>query len=168
MNPLLAHAMLGACLAQLAAAQTPLLRPGGTVIVFFPCREEFDSRRQAAATDFYNRILPALSGSTPDAASGVLDSMAPAFITNPEYLRQYREEYAAHPAQVVQLWRMGEAGRRLAAKIIVVGAEHPHAAERLGWLPAANFEEALALARAGSAPQVALLHQPPFFSVSCS
>lgn len=173
MNPLHAHAMIGALLASLSDSETPLLKPGGAVIVFFPCREEFDPRRQAAAMDFYNRILPALKDASPNAsvtaaAPAPLDALAPAFIANPEYLRQYREEYAAHPAQTVQLWRMGEAGRRGAGRIIVVGAEHPHAAQRLGWIPAANFEEALALAREGAAPQVTLLHQPPFFTVRCT
>lgn len=173
MNPLHAHAMVGALLAQLSDSETPLLKPGGAVIVFFPCREEFDLRRQAAAMEFYNRILPALRDSSPDASAGSaapapLDALAPAFIGNTEYVRQYREDYAAHPAQVLQMWRIGEAGRRGVGRIIVVGAEHPHAAERLGWIPAANFEEALALARAVPAPEITLLRQPPFFSVRCT
>ncbi len=172
MNPLHAHAMVGALLGQLCESEKPLLKPGGAVIVFFPCREEFDARRQSAAMDFFNRILPALKDAAPAASGAVdapppLDALTPAFVTNPEFLRAYREDYAAHPAQTVQLWRMGEAGRRGAGQIIVVGAEHPHAARRLGWIPAANFEEALALARESSAPEITLLHQPPFFSVRC-
>jgi hypothetical protein len=77
-----------------------------------------------------------------------------------------RFDSEVHP---LRMWYRGAGARRHQGPVIVVGAEHPHVPERLGWRNAANVEEALAMARQANPgiAQITLLKQPPPFMARC-
>lgn len=164
LNPLLVQVMACGYLYHLFEGGVPLLKEGGTLIVFHPCRDEFDARFHPSYIEFFNRLLPESTDSRT-----LQKKYEYEFATNPEYIKMYREGYAYHGVHPFYMWYWGESGRRRAGRVIAVGAEHPHVPERMGWENAANFEEALAMAReVGPAnPQITLLRQPPVVLTRC-
>ena len=158
LNPLLVQVMACGYLYHLYEGGVPLLKDGGTMIVFHPCRDEFDERFHPSYIEFFNRLLPESIDSRTLQKKYEVE-----FATNPEYIKLYREGYAYHGVHPFYMWYWGESGRRKVGRIIAVGAEHPHVPERMGWENAATFEEALAMARMTGPrdPQLTLLHQPP-------
>jgi hypothetical protein len=139
---------------------TPLLRRGGTLILCHPCTNEFDRAQHPSYVEFFARLLP----QTRDAAM-LEDKHEEEFATRPEYVRAYRTGRAYHGAHPFFMWYWGERCRQWAGRVILAYAQDAHVAETLGWEPAADLGEALAMAQGGQSgsPTVSLLHPTPHF-----
>lgn len=65
------------------------------------------------------------------------------FATNPQWVYQYRQEYAYHPFHGFSMAYMGGLGVKRALSVLLVGARKPGYARGMGATPIASFEAAL-------------------------
>ncbi|HXX68503.1 MAG TPA: lactate racemase domain-containing protein [Polyangiaceae bacterium] len=156
LNPLLVQVMAQGYLFNMYRG-APLVRKGGTMIVFHPCTDRFDQSQHASYVEFVHDVLP----QTRDAMV-MHAKFEEKFATNPVYLEMYRRGHAYHPAHPFFMWYWGEAGRQHLGRVIVVGADNEYVPKLLGWERARNFTEALLMASDGNRePEVTMLHVPP-------
>jgi lactate racemase len=156
LNPLLVQVMAQGYLFNFYKGQ-PLVRKGGTMIVFHPCTDDFDREQHAPYIEFVHDVLP----QTRDAVE-MHKRFEEKFANNPAYLEMYRRGHAYHPSHPFFMWYWGEAGRQHLGRVIVVGADNDYIPKLLGWETARTFAEALAMASGGNrGADVALLHVPP-------
>jgi nickel-dependent lactate racemase len=155
LNPLLVQVMAQGYLFNFYRG-APLVRKGGTMIVFHPCTDEFDKEHHAPYVEFVHDVLP----QTRDAVE-MHKRFEEKFARNPAYLEMYRRGHAYHPAHPFFMWYWGEAGRQHLGRVIVVGADNDYVPKLLGWETARTFPEALAMAGGGRSSDIAMLHVPP-------
>jgi lactate racemase len=156
LNPLLVQVMAQGYLFNFYRG-VPLVKKGGTMIVFHPCTDDFDKEHHAAYVEFVHDVLP----QTRDAVE-MHKRFEEKFSKNPAYVEMYRRGHAYHPAHPFYMWYWGEAGRKHLGRVIVVGADNDYIPKLLGWETARSFAEALALASDGKpAPEITMLHVPP-------
>ncbi len=163
LNPLLVQVMAQGYLFNFHRG-APLVKKGGTMIVFHPCTDRFDQEHHAPYIEFVHDVLP----QTRDA--GVMHrEFEEKFATNPAYIEMYRRGHAYHPAHPFFMWYWGEAGRRHLGRVIVVGADNDYIPKLLGWETARSFAEALAMAKGSlSDPEITMLHVPPIVMADVS
>ena len=156
LNPLLVQVMAQGYLFNLYRGQ-PLVRKGGTMIVFHPCTDQFDKEHHAPYIEFVHDVLPR----TRDAQTMHMQ-YEEKFATNPAYIEMYRKGHAYHPAHPFYMWYWGEAGRQHLGRVIVVGADNDYIPKLLGYETARSFPEALAMASDGKRhPEITMMHIPP-------
>jgi hypothetical protein len=136
----------------------PLLKKGGTMIVFHPCTDKFDKEHHAPYIEFVHNLLP----ETRDAVE-LHARYERKFSENPAYIQMYRRGHAYHPTHPFFMWYWGEAGRQYIGRVIVVGADNEYIPKLLGYETARSIHEALEMARdtSPSAPEITMLHMPP-------
>ena len=165
LNPLLIQVMALGYLYHLYEGGTPLLKDGGSLILFHPCRDEFDHRFHPSYIEFFNRLLPENIDS-----SFLQKKYELEFAQDSDYIKLYREDYGYHGVHPFYMWYWGEAGRRRIKQVIAVGAVDKHVPERMGWQNADNFEDALEIAKKEEKlkdPQITMLHVPPMLMTKC-
>jgi hypothetical protein len=156
LNPLLVQVMAQGYLFNFYRG-APLVKKGGTLIVFHPCTDRFDKEQHAPYVEFVHDVL----AQTRDAMV-MHKQFEEKFARNPAYIEMYRRGHAYHPAHPFYMWYWGEAGRQHLGRVIVVGADNDYIPKLLGWETARSFPEALAMAKgAGRDPEVTMLHVPP-------
>jgi lactate racemase len=156
LNPLLVQVMVEGYLFNFYRG-APVVKKGGTMIVFHPCTDQFDPEQHASYVEFVHGLLPV----TRD-ASVLHAKHEEAFAKNPAYLAQYRQGHAYHPAHPFFMWYWGEAGRQHLGRVIVVGADNDYIPKLLGWETARSFPEALSMAKGNKRdPEITMLHIPP-------
>ncbi len=164
LNPLLVQVMALGYLYHLYVGGIPLLKDGGSLILFHPCRDEFDERFHPSYIEFFNRLLPESTDSNYLQKKYELE-----FAQNPDYIRLYREKYGYHGVHPFYMWYWGESGRRKVGQIIAVDAKDKYVPRQMGWKNAADFSEALSMAQkvAPKDPQITFLHLPPMLMTQC-
>jgi nickel-dependent lactate racemase len=162
LNPLLVQVMAQGYLFNLYRG-APLVKKGGTMIVFHPMTDQFDNEHHAAYVEFVHDVLP----QTRDALE-MHRRFEEKFATNPAYIEMYRRGHAYHPAHPFHMWYWGEAGRQHVGRVIVVGADNDYIPKLFGYETARSFPEALSMAQSGNGngsslhtPEVTMLHIPP-------
>ena len=156
LNPLLVQVMAQGYLFNLYKG-VPLVRKGGTMIVFHPCTDLFDKEHHAPYIEFVHDVLP----QTRDAME-MHKHFEEKFATNPAYIEMYRRGNAYHPAHPFYMWYWGEAGRQYLGRVIVVGADNDYIPKLLGYETARSFPEALAMAQDGRrGAEITMMHIPP-------
>lgn len=156
LNPLLVQVMAQGYLFNFYKGQ-PLVRKGGTMIVFHPCTDHFDREQHTPYIEFVHDVLP----QTRDAVV-MHERFEEKFAHNPAYLEMYRKGRAYHPSHPFFMWYWGEAGRQHLGRVIVVGADNDYIPKLLGWETARSFAEALSMASGGNrGAEIAMLHVPP-------
>ncbi|OYO24323.1 transcriptional regulator [Enemella dayhoffiae] len=136
---------------------TPVVRPGGAMILFHPLMPAFNSRFHAASADFFADVLP----STTDSAR-IHAEFEPKFLGDEWYANLYRTQNAFHGVHPLQLWYATRAAVEHCGDIIWVGADRA-TAEKLGFRAASTLADALEIASAGvgRTPSITHLHTPP-------
>ncbi len=163
LNPLLVQVMAQGYLFNFYKGR-PLVRKGGTMIVFHPCTDDFDKEQHTPYIEFVHDVLP----QTRDAVE-MHRRFEERFANNPAYLEMYRKGHAYHPSHPFFMWYWGEAGRQHLGRVIVVGADNDYIPKLLGWETARSFAEALAMASGGNrGAEVAMLHVPPIVMADVS
>jgi nickel-dependent lactate racemase len=156
LNPLLVQVMAQGYLFNFYKG-APLVKKGGTMIVFHPCTDQFDKEQHAPYVEFVHDVL----AQTRDAAV-MHAKFEEKFARNPAYIEMYRKGHAYHPAHPFFMWYWGEAGRQHVGRVIVVGADNDYIPKLLGWETARTFAEALAMAKGAQRnPEITMLHVPP-------
>jgi nickel-dependent lactate racemase len=136
----------------------PLVKPGGTMIICHPLRDEFHPEHHPSYIEFFHRCL----SETTDSLE--LEKQFEAeFARNPTYIHMYRYGHAYHGVHPFYMWYWGEPGRQHCARVIAAGCEEPEVAARLGWESADTLDEAIAMAASehGRAATITYLHLPP-------
>jgi lactate racemase len=136
----------------------PLVKKGGTMIIFHPCTDKFDHVQHTAYIDFVHRLLP----ETRDALE-LHKRYERKYASDPALIEMYRRGNAYHPAHPFFMWYWGEAGRQHLGRVIVVGADNEYIPKILGYETAQNIDEALYMARGGVERSLSItcLHAPP-------
>jgi nickel-dependent lactate racemase len=156
LNPLLVQVMAQGYLFNLYRG-APVVKKGGTMIVFHPCTDHFDQEHHAPYIEFVHDVLP----QTRDAVE-MHKKHEERFAHNPAYIEAYRKGHAYHPAHPFYMWYWGEAGRQHLGRVIVVGADNDYVPKLLGWETARTFADALRMAQDGRRdPEITMLHIPP-------
>ena len=161
LNPLLVQVQAQGYLHNLYR-YNPLLKKGGTVIITHPMEDRFDPVHHAPYIEFVHRLLP----ETRDAKT-LHKKYEQRFAEDPTYIELYRKSNAYHGSHPFFMWYWGEAGRQHIGRVIVAGAVDPYICELFGYEPAANLQEAIAMAQdtAPQNPQITMVHVPPIMMV---
>lgn len=164
LNPLLVQVMAQGYLFNMYKGY-PLVKKGGTMIVFHPLTDRFDNEQHAPYIEFFHRLLP----ETRDAVE-LHKRFEKKFAQNPAYIEMYRRGKAYHPAHPFYMWYWGEAGRQHLGRVIVVGADNEYVPRILGWETAPTLQVALRMAKdtAPPSPEITLLHIPPIVMAEVS
>jgi hypothetical protein len=131
-------------------------RPGCTVIMAAPARDQWDHIAHASYREVWERILP----QTRDPYE-IMARFAEELARHPDYVEAYRHRYAFHPIHGIlathPLKRLRHIGR-----VIVAAPLDPHVPRHLGFEVAASVEEAVARARQihGRDATIAHVEQP--------
>jgi len=159
MNPILFHTVVNGYLYNLYNNK-PLLKDKGIIIVQNPLYETFDEKQHVAYKYLYFNYF--LKGRT---SYEELNSAEQELVNNREFIREYREGTAYHPAHSVIAYYWGTLGLENVGKIIVSGAVDKRPAEALGYLTTQNLDQAINLAREylGSNASIAYVALPPIF-----
>ena len=161
MNPLLVQVQATGYLHNLYRG-APLIKKGGTMIITHPFNDQFDPTHHAPYIEFVHRLLP----ETRDAKT-LHKKYEQKFAEDPVYVELYRKGNAYHGAHPFFMWYWGEAGRQHLGRVIVAGATDDYMCELFGYEPAANLQEAIAMAQdsAPPSPQISMVHVPPIMMV---
>jgi len=156
LNPILVHCMGLGYLFNMYRNK-PLLRPGGTVIMFHPVPWEFHQIHHPSYVDFFEEVL----AQTTDPAT-IESKYEQRYATDPWYVHLYRTSHAYHGVHPFYMWYWGAHGRDYAGDVIVVGGD-PRSCARMGYRTASSFRDALEMAgdSAGGSPSISYLHVPP-------
>jgi hypothetical protein len=157
LNPILVHCLVLGYIFNMYRYM-PLVKRNGVLIMTHPLYGEFDPRHHPSYIEFFYRLL----AETKDPFE-LQRKYEHEFAHDPDYRRLFRFGYAYHGVHAFFMWYWGQNGRHHLGKVIVVGAEDPRVAERLGWETAATMEEALEMARSyvGRTPSISHLKVPP-------
>lgn len=121
-------------------------KPGCTVILATPCRDEWHRRHHASYPEVWERVLP----QTHDPYE-IRERFEHDFATRPEYIDAYRHRNAFHGVHGIMatfpLKRLKHAGR-----VFVAGAEDPAVPRHIGFEAFETVEDAVAEARAVHGP----------------
>jgi len=136
MNPILT--LISSGMGYLGGYIEALGKPGCSVIITTPCPEEWDREHHAAYPEVWERVLP----ETRDPYE-ITDRFGDEFATHAGYIEKYRHAYAFHPVHAIlathPLKRL-----KHAARVFVAGAQDPKVPERVGFIPVAKVEDAIA------------------------
>ncbi|MBI3182415.1 MAG: DUF2088 domain-containing protein [Myxococcales bacterium] len=138
----------------------PLLRKGGAIVFANPLTPSFDRKVHLPHEEFYERVLR-----LEREPLAIHERFEPYFAGRPEFVSAYQRRFAFHGTHPLYAWYQCTPARRRAGRIIVAHGD-PRACARLGFMPAADVEDALAKARevlGNPQPSVAVLELPPAF-----
>jgi len=132
-------------------------KPGCTVIMAAPARDQWDLVAHPSYHEVWERILP----ETRDPYR-IMARFSGEFARHPDYVPAYRHRYAFHPIHGLlathPLKRLQHVGR-----VIVAAPRDPHVPRHLGFEVAASVEEAVAVAQRFHGPdaRIACVQQSP-------
>ncbi len=157
LNPILVHCLVLGYIFNMYRYM-PLVKRNGVLIMTHPLYADFDPRHHPSYIELFYRLL----AETKDPFE-LERTYEAEFAADPDYRRIFRFGYGYHGVHPFFMWYWGQNGRHHLGKVIVVGAEDPRAAERMGWDAAATMEEALEMAKShvGREPTISHLKVPP-------
>ncbi len=116
-------------------------KPGCTVILSTPAKEDWDLPTFGPYKKMFDEVLPSCRD-----PYAILEKYANEYANHREFIHNYRFRFAHHPALAIfatfPLRRLDYAGR-----VFIAGAENPEMIKRLGMTPFPNVERAVAVAR---------------------
>jgi hypothetical protein len=138
LNPILT--LISSGLGYLGGYIEALGKPGCTVVLATPAREDWDMEHHPSYKECWDRVLP----QTTDPYE-IMKRFGDEFATNAGYIERYRNGVAFHPVHAVlathPLRRLKHASR-----VIVAGAEDAAVPRHVGFESAPSVEEAIRLA----------------------
>lgn len=140
----------------------PLVRENGVIIACNPGYEKFHPIHHPAYIDFWEKDL--MEHMDPEYC---WDRLAKSYAENPAYIDKYRNHYAYHGTHGLINWIWSGMALRRLKGVVLAGAKQPNVAHKLGFIPARNLDEAVAMARnmAGREAEIGYQMIPPLFGV---
>jgi hypothetical protein len=132
-------------------------KPGCTVIMAAPARDQWDHVAHASYHDVWERVLPETRN-----PYEIMARFAEHFAHHPEHIEAYRHRFAFHPIHGIlathPLKRLRHVGR-----VIVAAPQDSHVPRHLGFEVAGSVEEAVARAWQihGPGATIAYVAHPP-------
>jgi hypothetical protein len=149
MNPILT--LISSGLGYLGSYIEAQGKPGCSVVLATPCRDEWDNEHHPAYREVWDRVL-SQTRDPYEISAKYIDE----FATRADYIRQYREAVAFHPVHAIlathPLKRLRHAGR-----VFVAGAQEPSLPRHVGFRPTRTVEEAIDEAQAVHGADCSLL-----------
>ncbi len=135
----------------------PLVRPGGTLILYHPVPHEFSQLHHPSYVDFFEEVL----AESTDPAT-IEAKFEKAYATDPWYIHLYRTSHAYHGVHPFYMWYWGAHALDHLGDVIWVGADRRTTA-RMGFRAASSLADALEMASGsvGRSPSITYLHSPP-------
>jgi hypothetical protein len=157
MNPVLVYCTALGYLFNMYRGGRPLVRAGGTMILFHPLTAEFDAAHHPSYVDFFDEVL--LETTEPAEIEARFEAR---YATDEWYRHLYRKGHAYHGVHPFYMWYWGAHARQHLGQVICVGADRRTAA-RLGFRSASTLEDALEMASdtVGRSPRITYVHSPP-------
>src|ERR671924_115769 len=118
----------------------PLVRPGGTMILFHPTPWEFHQVHHPSYIDFFDEVL----AETTDPAA-IESKYEQQYATDPWYVHLYRNSYAYHGVHPFYMWYWAAHAMDYLGDIIYLGGD-PDTVARLGCKSASTLQDALEMA----------------------
>ncbi len=139
-----------------AATGTPLLRPGGAVIMYHPVPVEFSTLHHPSYVDFFAEVLPVATDPV------LVQEFEARFAEDPWYRHLYQSSYAFHGIHPFHLWYKIAAAAQQCGDVIWVGGNR-EAVTRMGFRAASTLADALEIVSStvGREPRISVLHSPP-------
>lgn len=136
---------------------TPLVRPGGALILFHPLAAEFSPLHHPSYVDFFAEVLTA--GTKPQQIQADFEER---FAGDPWYVHLYRTSHAFHGVHPIHLWYAVATAAEHLGDVVWVGADRT-SAERMGFRAASTLADALEIVAStvGRTPSITYLHSPP-------
>jgi lactate racemase len=136
---------------------TPVVRPGGALILYHPLQAEFSPLHHPSYVDFFTDVLTVTTN--PEQISADYEEK---FANDSWYVHLYRTSQAFHGVHPIYLWYRIAAAQRHCSDIVWVGADRESAA-RLGFRAASTLADALEMVAStvGRTPSISFLHTPP-------
>lgn len=135
MNPILTLISTG--LGYFGGVIEAMGKPGCSVILASPCRDQWNHAHHPTHQEIWDRILPTYRD-----PYEIVDLFEEDFSHRPEYIYKYRHCYGFHPMHGLMttypLKRL-----RHASRVFVAGAERPSLIEHLGFEPTPTVEAAI-------------------------
>ena len=155
-NPILA-AWSGLAHAFGSHTGTPLVRPGGALIIYHPLHVEFSPLHHPSYGDFFADVLSVTTD--PKRISVDYEEQ---FANDSWYIHLYRTSQAFHGVHPLYLWYQIAAAQEHCSDIVWVGG-HRESAARMGFRAASTFADALEIVAStvGHTPLISYLHSPP-------
>jgi hypothetical protein len=155
-NPILA-AWSGLAAAFGSHTGTPVVRPGGALILYHPLHAEFSPLHHPSYVDLFTDVLTVTAN--PEQISADYEEK---FANDSWYVHLYRTSQAFHGVHPIYLWYQIAAAQRHCSDIVWVGADRESAA-RLGCRAASTLADALEMVAStvGRTPSISFLHTPP-------
>ncbi len=135
----------------------PLVRPGGTLILYHPVPHEFSQLHHPSYVDFFEEVL----AESTDPAT-IEAKFEKAYATDPWYTHLYRTSHAYHGVHPFYMWYWGAHAMDHLGDVIWVGGDRRTTA-RMGFRSASTLADALEMASdsVGRSPSITYLHSPP-------
>ena len=135
----------------------PLVRPGGTMIMFHPVRKEFHSVHHPSYIDFFEDVLAETTD--PQAIEAKFEEQ---FANDPWYIHLYRSSYAYHGVHPFYMWYWAAHAMDQLGDVIFVGGDR-NVVSRLGFRTASTLGDALDMASetVGASPRITAMKCPP-------
>jgi len=136
---------------------TPLVRPGGALIIYHPLHAEFSPLHHPSYGDFFADVLSVTTD--PKRISVDYEEQ---FTNDSWYVHLYRTSQAFHGVHPLYLWYQIAAAQEHCTDIVWVGGNRESAA-RMGFRAASTFADALEIVAStvGHTPSISYLHSPP-------
>jgi hypothetical protein len=138
----------------------PLPKPGGILIVCNPCPNRFDEVKYAPYKELFDKVLP--SEKDPVA---LWDLYSEEYAHRPDFVHKFRYGYSFHGGHPLIIYGQGIYGFNYLSHVFLAGAVDFEAARRVGFVPFANLETAIAEAEKikGSDCSISYLDMPGVF-----
>ena len=135
----------------------PLVRQGGTLILFHPLAWEFDTLHHPSYVDFFEEVLA--ESTDPATIEAKFEKQ---YAEDPWYIHLYRTSYAYHGVHPFYMWYWISHALDHCGDIVWVGANRK-TVERMGFRSASTLQDALEMVShsVGRSPSITYLHNPP-------
>ncbi len=135
----------------------PLVRRGGTVVLYHPVKPHFNQLHHPSYVDFYEEVLA--ESTDPAVIEAKYEEQ---YATDPWYIHLYRTSHAYHGVHPFYMWYWAAHAMDHVDEVIWVGADR-RAVQRLGFRAASTLADALEMAsgNVGRTPSITYLHSPP-------
>ncbi|HVX42595.1 MAG TPA: lactate racemase domain-containing protein [Mycobacteriales bacterium] len=135
----------------------PIVRQGGTLIMYHPMPMDFHPVHHPSYIDFFEEVL----AETTDPAT-IETKYEQQFAQDEWYRHLYRNSYAYHGVHPFYMWYWGAHALEHLGDVICVGANRK-AASRMGFRTASSLMDALEMTSdsVGRSPSITYLHTPP-------
>ena len=138
----------------------PLVKKGGVVVAYNPGIEKFHAGHHPAYIDFWKNDCVQFAD-----PHECWDQLSEPYAANSAYLKQYRDGFAYHGTHGLINWMWSGMGLKHLKGAILAGAREPETAKKIGFIPVADFGDALSLAREMAGRDATMAYQviPPLF-----